>query len=295
MEREIRRNPETRGAFTIPLSDGYGSRTEFAEKNLNAILRAAAGFCFPSRCLACRCRSLELFFRGGVCEACWESLPTPEESRCDVCDEPVPSAEAGEISIPPRAPEFVRCGRCLLSPPPFHSLRAAAPYRGSAREILIAFKFAGADYLAPRLARIMTARLAGGAAWDEVASVPATARARRRGDHAADLLGSTLAKILGIRFSPRRLVKVRPTERQSGLPLARRAQNVRGAFRARAAAPRRVLLVDDVATSGATARECARHLLAAGAREVDVWCFARASRDDMFAGDIPSALRVARS
>ena len=262
------------------------------EKNLNPIFRSAAGFLFPTLCLACRHGVVERFLRGGVCEMCWETLPAPEEPRCDVCDEALASSqERGESPIPPRPPEVARCGRCLLSPPPFRSLRGAAPYRGSARDILIAFKFGGADYLAPRLARIMTARLAASAAWDEAAAVPATARARRHGDHAADLLAASLARSLGIRFSPRRLVKVRATERQSGLPLARRAQNVRGAFRARAGAPRRVLLVDDVATSGATARECARLLLAAGAREVDVWCFARASRDDMLAEDLQSTVR----
>ena len=264
------------------------------EKNLNPIIRSAAGFLFPTLCLACRRGFVERFLRGGVCETCWETLPSPEEPRCDVCDEQLtPSAEPGESPTPPRPAEVERCGRCLLSPPPFRSLRGAAPYRGSARNILIAFKFGGADYLAPRLARIMTARLAASAQWDEAAAVPATARARRRADHAADLLAAALAKSLGIRFSPRRLVKVRSTERQSGLPLARRAQNVRGAFQARGGAPRRVLLVDDVATSGATARECARLLLAAGAREVDVWCFARASRDDMLADGILDTVRAA--
>jgi predicted amidophosphoribosyltransferase len=131
----------------------------------------------------------------------------------------------------------------------------------------------------------MADRLGAIRVWDEAAAVPATARARLRGDHAADLLAAAVAKNLGIQFSQRRLVKVRSTDRQSGLPLARRAQNIRGAFRPHAGAPRRVLLVDDVATSGATARECARLLLKAGAREVDVWCFARASRDDMLSRD----------
>ena len=78
----------------------------------------------------------------------------------------------------------------------------------------------------------------------------------------------------------RRLRKVRETERQSGLPLARRRQNVRGAFRANGRPARTVLLVDDVATSGQTARECSAALIAGGAEQVDVWCFARASRDD---------------
>jgi ComF family protein len=260
------------------------------EKNLNPILRSAANFLFPSHCLACRRGVVERFLRGGVCEPCWETLPIPGQPRCDVCDDPLaPSGESCESPIS-RDSEIASCGRCLLSPPPFRTLRAAAPYRGSARDILIAFKFGGADYLAPRLARIMTERLVP-AGWNEVVAVPATARARRRGDHAADLLAAALARSLGIPFSPRRLVKVRSTERQSGLPLARRKQNVRGAFRARAGAPRRVLLVDDVATSGATARECARLIVAAGARDVDVWCFARASRDDMLAGDIQDARR----
>ena len=116
--------------------------------------------------------------------------------------------------------------------------------------------------------------------------MPATASARRRADHAAELLAAAIAARLRIPFAPRRLEKVRVTARQSGLPLAERAGNVRGAFRARLGAPSRVLLVDDVATSGATARECARQLLRGGARSVDVWCFARASRDDLLARDL---------
>lgn len=215
-----------------------------------------------------------------MCEECWRSLPRPATARCDLCDEAL-TVPTGGIS---------RCGRCLLSPPPFNRLRAAAPYRGSTREILMAFKFGGADFLAPRLAEVTTERLGVPAPADEVTAVPATASARRRGDHAADLLGAALAARLGLRFNPRRLEKVRLTERQSGLPLARRPENVRGAFRARPHSPRRVLLVDDVATSGATARECAGRLLGAGAREVEVWCFARASRDEwLSAGRTPRA------
>ncbi len=245
---------------TIP-RHAYERGARFAEEKLSLLLRAAASFFFPSRCVACRSRPVERFLRGGVCEGCWESLPRP-------------------------APDISRCGRCLLSPPPFDRLRTAAPYSGSAREILMAFKFGGADFLAPRLASVLTDRLGAAPAADVVTAVPATARARRRGDHAADLLGAALAARLGLPFDARRLEKIRPTERQSGLPLARRSENVRGAFRARPGAPRRVLLVDDVATSGATARECARRLLAAGARQVEVWCFARASRDEWIARDL---------
>jgi len=251
------------------------------EKNLRTILRVAADFFLPSRCLSCRRRPIERFFRGGVCEVCWEALPRLQASRCEVCDEPIGSADESDALN-----AASRCGRCLLSPPPFRRLRAAAPYRGPARQILIALKFGGADFLAPRLARVMEERLPAAHDAEEVTAVPATARARRHADHAAELLGAAFAARLGLRFSPRRLVKTRTTRRQSGLPLALKAGNVRGAFRARPGAPRSVLIVDDVATSGATARECARVLVGAGARNVDVWCFARASRDDALADEI---------
>ena len=204
-----------------------------------------------------------------MCEACWLGLPELETPRCAGCDEALPGG----------APD-ARCGRCLLDPPPFDALCAAAPYSGSARRILLAFKFQGADFLAERLAAAMTERLAPGAA-DEVAAVPATARKRReRGYHPAALLGGALARRLGVPFTENRLRKVRETERQSLLPLARRAANVRRAFAVSGSPARRVLLVDDVATSGATARECAARLRAAGAQSVVVWCFARASRTD---------------
>lgn len=168
-------------------------------------------------------------------------------------------------------------------------MRAAAPYRGTARSILLAFKFRGADYLGPRLAEILVERIgAPEPAPDEVTAVPATWRSRRRrGYHAASVLAESVARLLAVRFAPNRLRKVRETDRQSGLALDRRRRNVRGAFRASGSPPRRVLLVDDVATSGWTARECAFVLAAAGAEEVDVWCIARASRDDADRDDFP--------
>lgn len=240
---------------------------------LQRIGRAAADFLLPSSCLACESAPVAELFRGGVCAACWSSLPRFEDALCTVCDDPLAGAEARV------------CGRCRIEPPPFRSLRAAAPYRGSARSILLAFKFRGADYLASRLATVAVQRIAvernesSDAA--AVTAVPATRRGqRRRGYHPARLLGEAVAARLGIPFDPLSVEKVRETARQSGLPLEQRRRNVAGAFRARRRAPHRVLLVDDVATSGWTARECARALLAAGASEVDVWCFARASRND---------------
>jgi ComF family protein len=237
---------------------------------VNGLARAAARFFLPSVCLSCRVRRADDLFRGGVCSDCWDALPVPEAARCSRCDEALPGAA-----------DPARCGRCLLDPPDFERLRAAAAYRGCARRILLAFKFQGADYLGPRLAAVIAQRL-GRPEADEVAAVPATPRARRaRGYHPAEALAAALARRLDLPFAAGRLVKVRETEIQSRLPAARRAGNVRGAFQVRGTPRRRVLLVDDVATSAATARECARQLALAGASTVIVWCFARASRTDI--------------
>ena len=216
---------------------------------------------------------MEELRRGGVCASCWSAVPQRDPGRCARCDETLPGrAGAGGL-----------CGRCLLDPPPFASLEAAVPYRGTARSILLAFKFEGADFLGARLAETMTRRLPAPDA-DEVAAVPSTARARRaRGYHPAAVLAAAVARRLDRPFSPDLLRKVRETEKQSRVRAAGRAANVRRAFAVDGVPSRSVLLVDDVATSGATARECAARLTAAGAERVTVWCFARASRTDLAA------------
>jgi predicted amidophosphoribosyltransferase len=198
-------------------------------------------------------------------------LPVLASQRCKICDVPLPAFEA------------LTCGRCILDPPSFDSLRGVAPYRGSARRILLAFKFRGADYLAPRLARLMAQRLPLSGSVREVNAVPASPRSRWKHDHAAEQLGRAVARELGLPFSRRRLEKTRTTEQQSRLPYADRADNVRGAFAGRGTCPERVLLVDDVATSGATAGDCAQALREVGAKHISVWCFARASREDALA------------
>jgi ComF family protein len=258
--------------------------------------KAALRLLFPTRCLACRAQPVDELFSGGVCRGCWRSIPSLPAGRCVVCDEPLPAAwefedafvpEGGYSSAPARA---WTCGRCVLEPPPFRVLRGAAPYRARARALLLAFKFQGAGFLADHLARCMTREIGSedrlAAHFDEIVPVPATAWSRCLRDHPADLLAAAVARRLDLPLNLRRLRKTRRTQRQSALPGRLRFSNVRGAFVASPGAPRRILLVDDVATSGATARECARALLAAGARSVDVWCFARATRDDEHASEL---------
>ena len=225
-------------------------------------------FIFPPACLSCgdgraRLRS------GGVCAACWEALPAPSGLRCAVCDLPIAAPGAAALPRP-------TCGRCLAEPPAYDTLRCPVVYTGTARAVLKAFKYGRADYLAPRLAERMAAVLPDGAGEAVFVAVPATARERReRGFFPAGELASELARRAGGRYSRRLISKIRETDRQASLPLARRAENVRGAFRCRPAPPA-VVLVDDVATSGATLSACARALKRRGASCVDAVAFARA-------------------
>jgi predicted amidophosphoribosyltransferase len=119
--------------------------------------------------------------------------------------------------------------------------------------------------------------LAGDRGFDAVAFVPATRRSvHERGFNPAEELARPIAN--GMKAPLRRLLtKTRDTADQAGLGPAQRRANLAGAFEAKAA-PRRVLLVDDIFTTGATADACAAALIAAGATTVDVVTFARAGR-----------------
>src|SRR6478752_443788 len=145
--------------------------------------RAALDFFVPSICAACSVRPVEGVRQGAVCLWCWDSLPLPAAARCARCDEPLPAEGA------------VVCGRCLLDPPPFRRLRGVVPYRGSARAILIAFKFRGADFLARHLAEKMTSLIEAGldGGYGEVVAVPARSLSRLRRDHAAESLAAEVA------------------------------------------------------------------------------------------------------
>ncbi len=129
--------------------------------------------------------------------------------------------------------------------------------------------------MAPRLADLMAALAPELPAETVIVPVPATRRERRdRGFFPAGILAAEVARRKSRRVRTGLLEKVRETARQAGLPLSARADNVRGAFRARGDASR-VLLVDDVATSGATLSACAKALKRRGAVRVDAIAFAR--------------------
>jgi ComF family protein len=186
--------------------------------------------------------------------------------RCAACDAPIGLRRA---FCPP-------CARTVIEAPPVPAERAIAPfaYGGALARAIVRFKYEGAPHLARPLGGLLLrgARALGDFAPHLVAPVPLHAtRLVARGYNQAALLAAPVARVLRASLAVRALVRTRDTPQQAALARAQRLDNVRGAFAVPAPAAvrgRRVLLVDDVCTTGATLDACAAALRAAGALEV---------------------------
>jgi ComF family protein len=253
-------------------------------------LVAALDLVFPPFCPVCRDR-LGAGRRDPLCGGCWQQIPRIDPPLCQICGLPLPGAlgaalEGGFMPAPaPPGPVAVgpRCGACRSRPPEYAYARAAAPFGEVLREALHAFKFAGKRAVALPLGDLLAEA---GAAWppargaDLLVPVPLHRdRQRQRGFNQAALLTERLGRLWGVAVAPHALERTAPTLAQTGLGGEERRRNVRGAFavpRPATVRGRRVLLVDDVLTTGATADACAGALRRAGAAEVGVLTVARA-------------------
>jgi ComF family protein len=172
--------------------------------------------------------------------------------------------------------------QAITDPPAYHRARAAVRYDDVARTLVHALKYGDRLDLAPTMGRWM-ARAGGELLAEADALIPVPLHWRRlwaRRFNQSALLAKTIAEESGVAVADGVLKRVKATAQQVGLSQVERAENVQGAFRVapdrRAEiAGRRVVLLDDVLTSGATSDACARALLRAGARNVDVLVFAR--------------------
>ncbi len=236
----------------------------FATRTLDVLL--------PPQCLRC---GAMVDAPGVLCAPCWERIVFLGPPECDACGLPF-EYDAGEGAL---------CGACTRKRPPYRRARAAMVYDDASRRLVLAFKHGDRTDTAPAFGRWLVR--AGGdliADADLVAPVPLhwTRLFARRYNQAA-LLGHAVGRLAGIPVVPDVLVRHRRTPSQGRLSPSARHRNLRGAFaapRSRVAAikGRRVLLVDDVLTTGATAAACTRTLLRAGARAVDVLTLARVVR-----------------
>lgn len=235
-------------------------------------LRALLDTFFPPLCHVCRS-----FVDGAgdihLCAGCREKIRGIGYPCCPICGLPFAATDGIDHL----------CGPCLTARPAFDSARAAVRFDGPVQELIHRFKYGRKVHLSRPLGLLAAETLSGfirACGGDCIVPVPLhRKRLRERGFNQAQLLGRVLAKQWRIPLSVDNLRRVRWTDPQTGLSADDRRRNVRGAFQV--ADPsrfrgRRLILVDDVYTTGSTATECARTLKDAGAGEVRVVTVARA-------------------
>ena len=233
-----------------------------------AIAGRALDLALPRLCAVCR----EPVEGQGLCPACWSKLSFITRPYCERLGIPfVYDPGPGILSM-----------EAIAEPPAYHRARAAVRFDEISRALVHALKYGDRLDLAPMMGRWLSH--AGRELLDEAdALVPVPLHWRRRWArrfNQSAMLAAAVSAASGVPIAAGALKRVKFTAQQVGLSRAERATNVQGAFRVppegkAEVAGRRLLLVDDVLTSGATAEGCAKALLRAGARNVDVLVFAR--------------------
>jgi ComF family protein len=234
-------------------------------------LTAILDFLFPPICHVCR-KFIPDAGELHICPACREAMPAVSNPLCQICG--IPFLGAGTDHL---------CGGCLTDKPAFDVARGALVYEGPCRDLIHAFKYRNKTHLRRPLALLTTAFMTEFvASRDPEVIVPVPLHVRRlrsRGFNQALLLGELLAREWHLPLARRALRRERWTEPQINLSAHLRRDNVKGAFAVAdpaAISGKRVLLIDDVLTTGSTAEECSRMLKRAGATEVTVITVARA-------------------
>ena len=230
--------------------------------------RFALDIALPTLCVSCR----EPVDGEGVCASCWAKLSFIAPPFCP---------RLGIPFVYDPGPELLSM-EAIANPPAYQRARAAVRYDDVARTLVHALKYQDRTDLAPAMGRWMARagnELLDGA--DVLVPVPLHWRrgwSRRYNQSGA--LARVISRQSGVKLATEALRRIRPTQQQIGLSRPQRAANVQGAFkvapeRSVDIAGRRVILIDDVLTSGATTDACARALLRAKAAQVDVLVFAR--------------------
>jgi ComF family protein len=230
--------------------------------------RLALDIALPTLCVACR----EPVDGEGVCAECWAKLSFIAPPFCP---------RLGIPFVYDPGPELLSM-EAIANPPAYARARAAVRYDDVARTLVHALKYQDRTDLAPAMGRWM-ARAGQELLGEADILVPVPLHWRRgwsRRYNQSGALARIISRQSGVKLASEALRRVRATEQQIGLSRSQRANNVQGAFkvaidRSADIAGRRVILVDDVLTTGATVDACARALLRAKAAAVDVLVFAR--------------------
>ena len=225
---------------------------------------------YPRNCIGCGESSPEAFRY--ICWDCWADASHVEPPFCDLCGDPV----AGAVDH-----DFI-CYTCSAEKPSFDGARSAARYDGVVGEALRKLKYEKALWLAPDMANLLHNCLKAefpARSFDLIVPVPLHhVRRRSRGYNQSAVLAHELGRQIKCPSISGMLRRIRPTTTQTNLTASQRLSNVKNAFQSRRAkwlAGRRVLLVDDVMTTGATVNACAKALKKGGASSVHVLTVAR--------------------
>jgi ComF family protein len=256
--------------------------------NIDALTSAV----FPADCSLCQ-TPLARLSRAPVCPACWSDLHPQSGTLCLHCGE---ALGAHAFASQDRAPGDWFCRPCRAVPPDFDRAVAHGLYRGTLRSLLHLLKYDGMEPVAAPLGALMAAQIAQQPAIPRamtVIPVPLFAgKHRQRGFNQAELLARAVARAarahgLDLKVDSSILIRKRDTASQAGLTSVGRRRNVRGAFAVRGhvmgtqlLAGRDLLLVDDIYTTGATARAASSALRRAGAAQIWVATAARAQRQE---------------
>jgi ComF family protein len=213
-------------------------------------LSALADLFYPERCVGCERRASDV-----LCRTCFDALPRVGSPVC------------GRCGLPTAFATFV-CEECKNVDFGFQSARAPLKYDGVGKQVVHALKYRGYKRVVGRLAAPLMLQVVGEGHFDAVVPVPLhSSRLRKRGFNQAELLARGVAEKMKATVSDT-LEVVRSTRDQVELSAAQRRANVAGAYTATKPLRGKILLIDDVFTTGATLSACAGTMVRAGAEEV---------------------------
>ncbi|MGA9584382.1 MAG: ComF family protein [Terracidiphilus sp.] len=276
------------GSLTIDGSLSEISRWRAIAQVLRSPLDAIGSTVLPASCTLCS-SPLPHFSSTPICNACWAEISDHHGPICQRCGDSVDQAAAEGLS------SSHLCRSCRIAPPSYARAVSFGTYDGRIRAAIHALKYDRIHPAGRRLGAILAAAIAQLVleAPAEMLVIPVPlhrTKQRQRGFNQARVLAKYAIDALRkshpawrLILAPTTLMRLRSTESQAGLTPRQRRHNVRGAFKVSdptAVKGRHILLIDDILTTGATARAASQSLLKAGAASVYVATLARARRFD---------------